>query len=687
MQTPIGTDRRRWLVGLLFLALVIGASFGAGRWLTGNNRGQAAILVVMDPLAKPLGCACVRGYAQRDYDKLAAFLGKRLGQEVRVVYSEDLGKALRRLDPGRLIAIVGKESVVSMDAQQNDVKTQPICRLTDKDGGTTITGLFAVKAGDTARNLADLNGKRIFFGPKDSDEKHSAALAALRRVGVWPPENPEIRPGCSDAAMEVQESHETPSPACVISSYALPLLEGCGNIEKGSLRVVGKTGPVPFVTVFVNSSLSDETQDLFLQALLAVGRDQHIRAALESRDGFVEIPETNDWPGWRGVHRDGLVPALPEKLPAGPTFMWKKPLDGLGLAGIAVADGLVMVAGRDLLDQRDVFQCLRASDGALVWELSYPAPGKLDYGQSPRATPLVHRGKVYLLGAFGDLHCVRLLDGKFLWRRNLPREFDAPRPKWGFSASPLIANDILVVNVGAKKAALAGLDRFTGKTVWTVPGGPAAYASLVMGTFGGKTQIVGYDASSLNGWDPETGRHLWRLVPPNSGDFNVPTPIAWQGKLIVATENNGTRLYEFNVDGTIAAKPTATFPELAPDVNTPLVANGRLFGCHGDLYCLDLLNGLKPVWTAAEPAFADFVSLIGGPDRVLLTSYHGELLLFSATGDSWRMLSRLRVFDDDTEVVSHPALVGSRLFIRDGSSIGCLELAPAEASAGSLSAR
>jgi outer membrane protein assembly factor BamB len=378
------------------------------------------------------------------------------------------------------------------------------------------------------------------------------------------------------------------------------------------------------------------------------------------------------------VHRDGLAPALPERLPAAPAFVWKKPLPTADLAGIAVSDGVVLVAGRDVPDQRDVFLCLRAADGEQVWELSYPAPGSLDYGPSPRATPLIRASKAYLLGAFGDLHWVRLADGKILWSKNLIRDFGAPRPKWGFSASPLIIEGKLIVNPGAKKSALVALDPFTGKTIWTVPGSPAAYASVIAGTFGGRTQIVGYDQSSLGGWDPDTGRCLWRLVPPIDGDFNVPTPIAWQGKLVVATENNGARVYDFNRDGTIMAKPVASCTDLAPDVNSPIVVKERLFGCHGDLYCLDLKTRLKKIWAAADPAFANFVTLIGGPDRVLLTSYRGELLLLSATGESCRILSRLRLVERGAEVFSHPALVGSHLFIRVGGCIGCVELAPPE---------
>ena len=663
----------RWaILGLVILSLGIGATWTRLQVRTSDN----LVLVVMDPLAKPLSCACVKGYAQRDYDLLGKYLGERIGRKVRVLYAEDLKKALRQAGTAPVMLVIGKESVVRMDAEEAGLKLQPRFQLTDKDGRTDLTGLFAVKAGDPARSLADLKGRRILFGQKDSDEKHAAAMAALAQAGVRVPEKPETRPGCSDAAMDVQESKEDPPPACVISSYALPLLEGCGNIEKGSLRVIGQTALVPFITAFINSSLRAEEQDELQRGLSSVSRDETVLAALESRDGFAEWLHTSneEWPGWRGMNRDALVQTLPDRLPSTPKFVWKRQLPGTGLGGIAVAEGRIVFSGRDLGDAKDMFSCLDARDGTPIWERTYPATGQLDYGESPRATPLLHLGNAYLLGAFGDLGCVRLADGKMLWEVNLLRKFGAERPKWGFAASPLIVDDKLIVNPGATNAALVALEPGSGKVVWSAPGAPAAYASFIVGIFGGRKQIVGYDSFSLGGWDPATGRRLWRLVPPNPGDFNVPTPLAWQGKLIVATENNGTRIYDFNRDGTIIAKPSAVCSRLAPDVNTPVIVGRRLFGCSSEFYCLDVSKGLEPIWSRTEDALGDFVTLIASKERVLLTTYRGELVLVSATARDYQVLSRLRVFGEDAEVFSHPALVDGRLYIRDNVSICCLEL-------------
>src|SRR5205085_1807124 len=114
------------------------------------------------------------------------------------------------------------------------------------------------------------------------------------------------------------------------------------------------------------------------------------------------------WPDWRGLRRDGHVPRLPARLPASPKFVWKKGTMPGGLAGLSVSDGKLILAERDFAEEHDVYRCLNAATGELVWGIEFSARGKLDYGQSPRATPLMHHGRAYLLGAFGGLRCLNL---------------------------------------------------------------------------------------------------------------------------------------------------------------------------------------------------------------------------------------------------------------------------------------
>lgn len=346
------------------------------------------------------------------------------------------------------------------------------------------------------------------------------------------------------------------------------------------------------------------------------------------------------------------------------------------MGGVAATSEYVLLSDRELNDTVDVFRCLKAADGKEAWSHRTPAAGNLDYGNSPRATPLLHDGLAFLQGAFGDLACIELATGKSKWAINVRDEFDAKdERKWGVCDSPLIADGKLIVAPGAKDAGLVALDPKTGKPLWKAPGKPAGYGSFIVGTFGGVAQIVGHDAETLGGWDTKTGKRLWTLKPDRGGDFNVPTPIAYGDKLVVTTENNGTRLYNFKADGTINAKPVATHRKCAPDTHTPVIAGDKLFGVWNRLYCLDLKNGLKELYDESNVAFNGYCAAVATDTRVLIVPKTGELILLDATAKEYTEVSRLPVFKDEKGVYAHPAFAGTRAYVRGTASLVCVDLA------------
>lgn len=336
----------------------------------------------------------------------------------------------------------------------------------------------------------------------------------------------------------------------------------------------------------------------------------------------------------------------------------------------------MVIGDRDLSDSADEFRCYRASDGEPLWTISYPAPGNLDYGNTPRATPLIHGEWAFLQGAFGDLRCAKLATGEVLWLKNYAIDFGSTADlAWGFCPAPLLVDGKLIVNPGATSASLAALDPASGKVIWLAPGDLPAYGSFIAAKLGGVLQVIGHNRESLNGWEAATGKQLWELKPTEPDDFNVPTPIAYRGKLIVASENNGTRLYAFDEQGAINPSPAMVNEELAPDISTPVVVGKKLYGLWGDLYCLDLKEGLKTDWTASDSSFRIYGSLIACRDRLLIAGASGEILLLDAAAKRYRLLSRLAVFDNnDAELYSHPAIVGSRLYLRGEDQLVCLEL-------------
>ncbi|MEM8944247.1 MAG: PhnD/SsuA/transferrin family substrate-binding protein [Planctomycetota bacterium] len=276
---------------LCAILLLLVPSYCAEALPTEASSAEELTIVVMDPLAAPLSCPCVEGYAQRDYQQLADFLGRQVGMPTKLVFHESLTVALEEKTKGRASLIIGKDSVVRSDAKRAGLKLRPLSRLTGKDGLTTQTGLIIVRAGDPAESLADLRGYRFLFGPANCAEKHGAARELLATAGVTLPESVETSAACSDGACKIIEWGDDVRAATVISSYAKPLLEGCGTISKGDLRVIGETEPVPFVTAFVNRQLPQQLQDRLEASLLEVGINAPLLTALETLTGFESIPE------------------------------------------------------------------------------------------------------------------------------------------------------------------------------------------------------------------------------------------------------------------------------------------------------------------------------------------------------------------------------------------------------------
>jgi outer membrane protein assembly factor BamB len=345
----------------------------------------------------------------------------------------------------------------------------------------------------------------------------------------------------------------------------------------------------------------------------------------------------------------------------------------VALGGLAVVGDRIYFGDRDVEDFHDVYRCLDADSGELVWEVKRVALASLDYGNSPRATPLVWNGRVYFQGALGHFLCLDARDGELIWEKNF--RFDYPidvKLPWGYCASPLICDGKLFVAPGAADASVVALDAMTGRTIWQAPGRPPGYGSFIVGDFGGTQQIVGHDATTLGGWDAETGKRLWSVTPEYEGDFNVPTPVAWKDRLVVSTENNGCRVYSFKSNGVIKDTPIAEYKRLRNDMSTPVVVGDSLFCLKNLLFCLDLSDGLNHQLRLRDKVFGDYAAMAASETHLLIAA-KGELILMT-TGDNSRIVSRLRIFDESVELFSHFALAGDRLYIRGEKKLLCLRL-------------
>ena len=274
------------------LTVLAGSPLAMSQWLPATEKNQDLTLLVMDPLAKELSCPCVKGYAQREYDALGNHLAAKLKRPVKVVFSDTLVGAIKSGKlPDGVDLIIGKRSVVEFDARTTRIGVTPVASLSGKDGVTSQFGLIVVPAKDPAKTVKDLKGYQIYFGPEDCDEKHKAALALLTQNGVDIPAKLETCSACADGATKILELGADVRAATVISSYAAPLLEGCGTIQKGDLRVVGKTAPVPFITAFTTDRIGEKDRATIRELLLELIESPKLCDALETQLGFVELAD------------------------------------------------------------------------------------------------------------------------------------------------------------------------------------------------------------------------------------------------------------------------------------------------------------------------------------------------------------------------------------------------------------
>ncbi len=271
---------------LSFAVLAVGL-IGVGA--AGLENKTALTIVVMDPLALPLSCPCVKGYAQRDYDKLGTYLEQKLGRSVKVAFSESLVTALKDKTDGKADVVIGKYSVVNFDAKRAGMKFAPVADLTGKDGKTTQTGLVVVLNEDPAKKIEDLKTYKILYGNVEADEKHAAVMKMFKNHQFIIPEKPTTCAACDEGAMKLMDmAKEGQIGAAVISSYAKPLLEGCGTVPKGALRVIAETEPVPFVVAFINEGAGADVKETVSKALMEVKDNAELCKIMETKNGFVK---------------------------------------------------------------------------------------------------------------------------------------------------------------------------------------------------------------------------------------------------------------------------------------------------------------------------------------------------------------------------------------------------------------
>ncbi len=393
--------------------------------------------------------------------------------------------------------------------------------------------------------------------------------------------------------------------------------------------------------------------------------------------------QAENWPQFRGIHRDnispetGLLRSWPE---GGPKELWRLEV-GQGYSAAAIFDGTVYFNDYDESASEWQVRAVSLTDGSELWTFREPRRIRPNHGIT-RTVPAVDGKVVYALDPKIVLHALDAASGEEIWRKNLVQEYQAKIPPWYNGQCPLLDDDRLIIAPGGA-ALVVALDKTSGEEIWRTPnpeGWPMSHASLMPATLAGTEQYLYNNLYGTVGVAADDGRLLWH----QPFKFNVavapsPLPLAGDRVFITAGYDAGGAILAVEADGQAMAVETAV--AVTPDIwnseiHTPIVHDGHFFGVgrhkRGLFTCLTEQG--EVVWTSdGKASFEQGSYLLADGMFFVLEGKTGMLRLVEATTDEYRELAKAQILGGH-DVWGPMALSDGKLVLRDMRQMVCLDV-------------
>jgi outer membrane protein assembly factor BamB len=408
----------------------------------------------------------------------------------------------------------------------------------------------------------------------------------------------------------------------------------------------------------------------------------------------------DDWPQWRGPTRDGVwhETGLVERFDSPQIkIRWRAPISS-GYSGPTVAEGRVYVTDR-LTEpkQAERVHCFEAKTGEKVWSHTYDCVyHDLSYPAGPRAAVTIEEGRAYSLGSMGHLFAFDAASGKILWQHDLDREYEVRMPIWGLAASPLIENDLLIIQVGGKDdACLVAFDKTTGEERWRAMNDDASYATPIIIEQAGRRVLVCWAGQHVAGLDPASGKVLWTYpFPPSQMVLAIATPVVEGDHLFLTAFYDGSLMLRLNEKKPAVDKiwrrvgrDEKHTDSLQSLIGTPYLKDNYVYGVdsYGELRCLEGDTGDR-LWEAL-PAGRKIrwfnIHMVENQDKVWMFNERGELMITKLSPQGYEELSRAKLIEPTRVQLnerggvcwSHPAFADRHVFARNDEELLAADLA------------
>jgi outer membrane protein assembly factor BamB len=379
------------------------------------------------------------------------------------------------------------------------------------------------------------------------------------------------------------------------------------------------------------------------------------------------------WTDFRGPHRDGRydeMPIVAKWPPGGPRRLWRKPV-GSGYASFVIANGKAFT-----IEQRrnqEVVASYDMASGREIWSHAWDAFFQESMGgDGPRSTPTWNGGRLYALGAAGELECLDAETGSLLWSKNILRDNGADNLQWGMAASPLVVDDKLIVLPGGPgNKSVVAYDKLTGDPLWHALDDKQAYTSPMLVTLAGERQILIVTARRAMGLTPD-GKLLWEYPWNTTYDINASQPVMVGPDrfFLSAGYGHGAALVSVTKTGdTFGAATVWKNTRMKNKFTTSVFHEGHLYGLdEAILACVNAETGdLK--WKGGRYGYGQVLLASG---FLIVAAEDGDLALVRATPERHEELARFPAIAGKTW--NHPAISSGTLLVRNGNEMSAFQL-------------
>jgi len=374
---------------------------------------------------------------------------------------------------------------------------------------------------------------------------------------------------------------------------------------------------------------------------------------------------------------------------------WRVPISG-GYSGPTVAEGRVYVTDR-VVEPVEVERvlCFDAATGVNAWVHTYECTySQVGYPDGPRASVTIADGRAFAFGTMGHVRCLDAATGELLWKKDPGSDYEIEKPLWGMAAAPLVAEDHVIVQAGARPdGCLVAWDTRTGLERWRALADRASYSAPVVIEQAGQRVVVCWTGDHVAGLNPATGEVYWKhATPPVEMVINVPTPVVEGDRLFLSSFYDGAYLLRLRQDTPAAdvlwhrrGKNEKRTDALQAMLSTPLIRGDHIYGVdsYGQLRCLKAATGDR-VWedgTAVNARRWATIHMVQNGDRTWMLNEAGELIIAELSPQGFHEVSRAKLIEPTKGQLgrgvcwSHPAYAYRHVFARNDSELVCASLA------------